>query len=297
MGVPHESTLPTRVLGKTEVRIPILGFGTAPAGTRLNLREAVHLYQEALNLGVTYFDTAPEFAGYGKAQEQLGVLLKERRKEVFLVTKCFEPWGDSALKLLERSLKELQTDYADLVFVHSVGADKMDPRIVFGPRGTYPALMNAKAQGVTRFVGLSGHNRPGRFAEAIKRFDVDVLLNAVNFVDRYTYNFEQHVWLTASKANIGLLAMKVFGGKRRSAGAGLSHSMMPTSYLDVAFRYALTQPHVTAAAIGMATRKELHQNLHRATSLTPLTASELVHLQQVGKQLARRWGTHLGAVV
>lgn len=297
MGVPHESTLPTRVLGKTGVRIPIVGFGTAPAGTRLSLKEAVRLYEEALNLGVTYFDTAPDFAGYGKAQQQLGVLLRERRTEVFLVTKCFEPRGDAALKLLERNLRELQTDYADLVFVHSVGADKMDPRVVFGPRGAYPALMKAKAQGVTRFVGLSGHNRPGRFAEAIKRFDVDVLLNAVNFVDRYTYNFEQQVWPTASQANIGLIAMKVFGGKLRSAVTRLSHSRMPPSYLDVAFRYALTQPHVTSAAIGMATRKELHENIQRANSLTPLTAPELVRLQELGKQLARQWGTHLGAVV
>ena len=132
--------IPTRLLGKTGEPISILGFGTAPAGNRLSLRQAVKLYEEALNLGVTYFDTAPDFAGYGKAQEQLGYLLKERRKEVFLVTKCFEPEGDKALRLLEQSLRELKTDYADLVFVHSVGNDKMDPQIVFNRRGCYTAL-------------------------------------------------------------------------------------------------------------------------------------------------------------
>ena len=77
--------VPTRALGKTGERISVLGFGTAAAGTRLNLRDAVRLYEEALNLGVTYFDTAPEFAGYGKAQEQLSYLLKERRKEVYQI--------------------------------------------------------------------------------------------------------------------------------------------------------------------------------------------------------------------
>ena len=76
---------------------------------------------------------------------------------MFLVTKCYEPDSERALKLLERSLKELGTTYADLVFVHSVGADKMDPRIVFSKNGTYAALMRAKALGLTRFVGLSGH--------------------------------------------------------------------------------------------------------------------------------------------
>ncbi len=286
----------TRVLGKTGVRIPILGFGTAAAGTRLNVRDAVRLYEEALNLGVTYFDTAPGFAGYGKAQEQLGHLLRERRKEVFLVTKCYEPDGDAALRLLERSLRELQTPYADLVFVHSLGADKMDPRMVFSRRGTYSALMKAKVQGLTRFVGLSGHNRPSRFVAAIQRVEVDVLLNAVNFVDRHTYGFERRLWPLAAKANIGLLAMKVYGGKSRTSGARISHTLMPAPYLDAAFRYAVSQPTVAAAAIGMATRSELHQNVQRAKHFAPLSPAELARLREIARTLVREWGPHFGAV-
>ena len=96
-------------------------------------------------MGVTYFDTAPSFAGYGKAQQQLGYLLKHRRKDVFLVTKCWEPRGKAALKLLQQSLRELQTDYVDLVFVHSIGSDKMDYGTVFGRNGCYAAMKKAKA--------------------------------------------------------------------------------------------------------------------------------------------------------
>jgi len=291
------NTLPTRVLGKTGVRLPILGFGTAPSGTRLKLKDAVRLYQEALDRGITYFDTAPDFAGYGKAQEQLGHILKERRQEIFLVTKCFEPSGDAALKLLERNLKELQTDYADLVFVHSLGADKMDPSVVFSRRGVYPALMKAKAQGLTRFVGFSGHNRPARFTAAIDRFEVDVLLNAVNFTDRHTYDFEHGVWSMAVKHQIGLIAMKVYGGQRRSLFAGVSNSLMPKHYLDMGFRYALSQPHVACAVIGMATQQELEENLHRAKNFMPLRPQEIQRLEALGKPLAKEWGAHLGAVV
>ncbi len=286
--------LPTRVLGKTGERISILGFGTAAAGTRLKLRDAVRLYEEALNLGVTYFDTAPEFAGYGKAQEQLGYLLKERRKEVFLVTKCYEPDGDAALKLLRRNLRELQTDHADLVFVHSVGADKMKPRIVFGRKGCYAALMKAKADGLTRFVGLSGHNRPGRFVKALRNFDVDVLLNAVNFADQHTYNFERHVWPLAAKARIGLIAMKVFGGELKSQRNKLSHSLMPRKHLEAALRYALSRPGVASAAIGMATRAELHQNIQWAKNFKPLTSGEAAQLSRIGQDLASDWGPRFG---
>lgn len=288
--------IPTRPLGKTGERISILGFGTAPAGNRLQLKPAVRLYEEALNLGVTYFDTAPDFAGYGRAQKQLGYLLKDRRKEVFLVTKCYEPDGDKALRLLERNLRELQTDHADLVFVHSVGADKMDPDVVFGRQGCYPALMKAKANGLARFVGLSGHNRPGRFAEALKNFKVDALLNAVNFADRHTYNFEQEVWLPAARAGVGLIAMKVFGGKAPREKSRLSHSLLPPRYHDFAFRYALSRSQVAAAAIGMAARAELHQNIQRANGFQPLTRREMQKLSALGQQLSGEWGPHLGAV-
>jgi hypothetical protein len=290
-------TLPTRVLGKTAISMPILGFGTAPAGNRLTIREAVRLYEAALDRGVKYFDTAPGFAGYGKAQEQLSHLLKTRRQEIFLVTKCFEPTYDGTLKLLERNLKELQTDYADLVFVHSLGADKMDPAVVFSRQGGYAGVVKAKTSGLTRFIGLSGHNRPGRFAEAIQRYEVDVLLNAINFADRHTYNFEEQVWPAATRLHLGLIAMKVFGGEQKSGGTGLSHCLMPSSYLDLAFRYSLSIPHVTCAVIGMATPKELQENIRRAQTFSPLNSRERENLAKPGRALASQWGTHLGSLV
>jgi len=288
--------LPARVLGKTGVTLPILGFGTAAAGLRLNTRDAVRLYERAFLQGVTYFDTAPEFAGYGNAQVQLSYLLKQVRREIFLVTKCYEPDGERALRVLETSLRELGTSYADVVFVHSVGADKMDPRIVFGKQGTYAALMRAKSLGLTRFVGLSGHNRPSRFVQALRHFEVDVLLNAVNFVDRHTYNFEEQVWPAAAHANIGLIAMKVFGGAQSPPSPALSHSRLSVEYHEMAFRYALSQPRVCCAVVGMATPQELEENLGRARRFQPLSVREARRLSDAGAHLARQWRDHLGAV-
>jgi predicted aldo/keto reductase-like oxidoreductase len=286
----------TRLLGKTGVTLPILGFGTAPTGRRLNTRDAVRLYETAFREGITHFDTAPEFTGYGKAQLQLSHLLQQVRPQIFLVTKCYEPDGERALKLLESSLRELGTTYADLVFVHSVGSEKMDPTIVFGKKGTYAALMKAKALGLTRFVGLSGHNRPSRFLQALRQFDFDVLLNAVNFIDRHTYNFEEQVWPAAAHANIGLMAMKVFGGAQKPPPNTLSHSQMSGESHDMAFRYALSQPQVCCAVIGIATHRELEENLSRARMFRPLTTWEARRLHDAGALLARQWGEHLGPV-
>ena len=155
---------------------------------------------------------------------------------------------------------------------------------------------HALADGLTRFIGFSGHNRPARFVKALKNFQADVLLNAVNFVDRLTYNFEESVWPLASRLKMGLIAMKVFGGEDKSKNIKLSHSFMPVEYHDLAFRYALSIPGTASIAIGMATRVELHQNIKRAQIFKPITSFEANQLKKIGQQLAKNWGPHLGAV-
>jgi uncharacterized protein len=286
--------LPQRVLGKTGVRVPVLGYGTAPTGVKRELKDAVALLNEAIDLGVTYLDTAPDFAGYGQAQVQLGHVVPDRRKEVFLVTKLWEPEMDDALRLLERNLKEMRVAQTDLLYAHSIGSDKMDLDVVMGPRGTMAALEKARKEGLTRFIGISGHNRPDKFLRVLEKFEIDVMMNAVNFADRYTYDFEGRVWPVAAKQNVGLVAMKVFGGM--AAQEPLSSRVMPEEHLHTAFRYALGLPAVACAVLGMATREELRQNVEWARSFAPLTEAEQRAAETIGRQLAAQWGAHFGAV-
>jgi len=284
--------LPRRVLGRTNASVPIVGFGTAPAGQLLTRDVAVALFNEAIDLGVNYMDTAPQHTGYGKAQEYLGHVLKERRREIFLTTKCFEPRGDQALRLLEKNLKELQTERADLVYAHSVGADQMDLETVTGKDGVLQALLKAKQEGLVRFVGISGHSRPARFIKILNDFDIDVMMTAVNFVDRHVYNFEETVWPLAKEKNVGLVAMKVFGGPE---GKTLS-SKMTAEHIPLAVRYALGLPGAAMAVLGMASRAELHQNIALARAYQPLTTEEQATLKTIGTALAKEWGPRFGAV-
>lgn len=285
---------PTRVLGKTGVQVPILGFGTAPCGIRRSLKNGIQLYHEALDLGITYFDTAPTHTGYGRAQQQLGHVVKARRKEIFVVTKCHEADGEAALRLLKRNLKELQTDYADLVHIHSLG--DLNVRTILGKHGIYPALLKAKRDGLVRHIGVSGHHRPARFLALMREADLDVMMCAVNFVDRHTYDFENRVWPAAAKKNLGLVAMKVFGGMRYD-DKSMSNSVMPREHLDVALRYALSVPRVSLAVVGMSTREELLRNVERVRSFSPLSAEQRQALIPLGKKLAAKWGAHFGPVV
>ncbi len=289
-----DKTLPTKTLGRTGVKVPILGLGTAPAGFRKE-KEAVAFYHQCIDSGLTYLDTAPEFTGYGKAQVYLGQVLKDRRKEVFLVTKCHEPDGEKALQLLKKNLKELQVERADLVYIHSLGADKMPPKQVFGKGGVARALEKARKDGLTRFVGVSGHNRPGRFLQALRDWDPDVMMNAVSLVARHIYDFEGKVWPEAARKKVGLAAMKVFGGAAR--GGEPKGARMPEDMKQAALRYALGLKGVSVVVVGMHDEAELKQNLAWARAYRPLGADELKELSSKTSKLAREWGKVYGVVV
>ncbi len=290
----EKTVLPQKVLGRTKVKVPILGLGTAPAGYRKE-KEAVAFYHRCIDSGVTYIDTAPEFADYGKAQVYLGHLLKERRKEVFLVTKCYEPNGDKALELLKKNLAELQVEQADLVYAHSIGDDKMTPEKIYAADGVCKALEKARRDGLTRFIGVSGHNRPGRFLKALEEWDFEVMMNAVSLVARHIYNFEEKVWPVAAKKGVGLAAMKVFGGAK-GAGDKPKYAQLPDELKQAAVRYALGLPQVSVVVLGMHNDEELKQNLSWAKASKPLTAEELAALDKPTRELAGQWKAPYGPV-
>src|SRR5262245_45436104 len=180
---PGKEKLPQRVLGKTGVRVPILGLGTVAVGNQTDAKKAAALLHKAIDLGITYIDTAPGrtrialLTGYSKAQAYLQGVLKERRKEVFIATKCLETDGTRVLELLRRNLTELGVEQVDLVYTHSIGHAVYHFDDLTGDAGPMAVLEKAKKDGLTRFVGVTGHNRPEKFAQVVAKRDIDVMMN------------------------------------------------------------------------------------------------------------------------
>jgi aryl-alcohol dehydrogenase-like predicted oxidoreductase len=284
--------LPQRVLGKTGVKVPILGLGTVAVGNVADRKTAIALLHKAIDMGVTYVDTAPAktriafMTGYAKAQSYLKDVLKERRKEVFIVTKCLETDGSKTIDLLKKNLDELGVEQVDLAYTHSIGHDVYDFDALVADDGPMAALEKAKKDGLTRFVGITGHNRPEKFAKVLPRRDIDVMMNAINLVDRHTYAFEDLVWPLARQKNVGLVAMKVFGG-------GIKECKMPAELRQASFRFAQSVPGVALTVIGMGTQKELEQNVLWAKDFRPMTVEEANELKAKTVALARKWGPHL----
>jgi predicted aldo/keto reductase-like oxidoreductase len=256
--------------------------------------DAIALYHKAIDRGVTYIDTA---TGYGRAQAQLGEVMRVRRKEVFLVTKTHTAEGPKALEILEQNLKLLQTDRVDLTYVHSLGGLDVDRALA--KDGSLAGLREAQRRGWTRYVGFTAHNAPYKAAKALREAEVDVVMLAINIGDHHTYNFEEEVLPLAAKQNAGVAAMKVYGGAK-----GMKYETPIVSALgaqgphdhQAALRYALSLPGVTIAVIGMFSEEELSRNIAWVRGFTPLTEGEERGLLSLGKELSGAWGEHYGPV-
>ena len=287
---------PTRVLGRTNVRLTTMTLGTAPCGLspKIPPPEIAEIVNYALDLGITSIDTAP---AYKQSEEGIGMALGPRRKEIFLATKVLADTLDEAEKSLTKSFELLKTDWFDLVYYHSAGDHDVEKAVQ--PDGVFSWLVKQKQAGKFRFLGISGHNRPGHFIPLLETGEVDVLLTLANFVDRHTYGFEDKVFPVARKHNTGIVAMKVFGGASRKAGSYPNPKCPPEldlEYLELAVRYALSTPGVATADLGAHNKEQVRMNADMVRNFKPLSPDEQAMLADLGKKLAQQWGPHLGPV-
>jgi aryl-alcohol dehydrogenase-like predicted oxidoreductase len=175
---PSPSALPKRRLGKTGEMVSCIGFGS---GTRFcSIQDegaAQALLERAFALGINYFDTAGSYTRRPLervSEKRLGEFSKGRRKEIFIATKIDPRDRDGALRSVETSLKFLQTDYLDLIQIHSL-SDLNDLDRIGSPHGVLAAIQQLKQERVVRFIGITGHNDGLAMAEALRRHDFDTV--------------------------------------------------------------------------------------------------------------------------
>jgi hypothetical protein len=296
LAAPVAGKLPRRVLGRTQLEVTCVTLGAAPCGIAddVSIKEVGQIVNLAIDLGINFIDTAPT---YGKSQEGIGRALGSRRKDVVLATKVMADTIAEAETSFANSLKTLKTDHVDILYFHHLGDRQVDK--ARNPDGVFTWLLRQKQAGKCRFVGLSGHNLPRRFLPFLEIGDVDVILVAVNFVDRHTYNFEESVLPVAKRHNSGIVAMKVFGGPDEKTGSWGTRKAKPRvgeQNVELAIRYALGVPGVATANLGVHTAEQLRQNVAFVERYRPLSATESEDLRKQGKEMAAQWGAHFGPV-
>ncbi len=182
--------MPTRNLGRTGFRVGAFSLGGQSAIERGgNEAVAVPIVERALDLGVNYIDTSSIYGGPERWSERyIGQVMKRRRSEAFLASKTKERTRDASMRMLEQSLKLLNTDHLDLWQLHDIGT-LTDVDEVFAKGGAMEALVEAREQKMVRFLGLTGHHRPDSLMDAIRRFPFDAALVALNAADRHHHSF------------------------------------------------------------------------------------------------------------
>ncbi|MCD6518206.1 MAG: aldo/keto reductase [Candidatus Aminicenantes bacterium] len=258
--------LPTRILGKTGIKVPLIVIG---GGSRFcnvtDPEKSMEILTHALDNGLYYWDTAHSYVYNGVvAEKRYGLILKDRRDEVFLSTKFGERTYDGAMRQFEESLKRLQTDHVDLLQIHLITSLE-DVDKIGAENGALKALIKLKQEKATRFIGFSGHLSAEAMAEAARRYDFDTMLIALNHYSDGKENFEKKAIPEAAKKNMGILVMKVIRPKET----------VPDINTDDLIHYALNLEHVSAAVIGTDGMDVLKKNIQLLKNFKPMSAQKM----------------------
>jgi aryl-alcohol dehydrogenase-like predicted oxidoreductase len=189
-----------RVFGPTGHLSTATLFGAA-ALSRVTQAEAERTLDLLLEYGVNHIDTANS---YGEAEKRIGPWLARHRQEFFLATKTGERTYPRAREHLARSLDLLHTDHIDLWQMHNL-VDPHEWEMAMGPGGVLEAFIEAKEQGLVRFLGVTGHGVTiaDMHRRSLERYDFDAVLLPYNFVmmqnPQYAADFEALMALCRQK--------------------------------------------------------------------------------------------------
>ena len=258
--------LPTRVLGKTGVQVPpiVTGCGSRFC-TVIDPEQSTEILTYALDNGFYYWDTAHDYV-YNNvvSEERLGLVLKDRRDEVFLSTKLGERTYDGGMRQLEESLNRLQTDRLDILQIHLIRSLE-DVDNICAENGVLKVLQKAKDEKIARFIGFTGHLDAQAMTELQSRHDFDTMLIALNHYAGHKGDFEKQAIPAAAEKGMGVLVMKVI--RPRETIEGVSPEEL--------IRYALSLENVSAAAIGIDGLDVLKKNIALVKNFQKMNPAEM----------------------
>jgi aryl-alcohol dehydrogenase-like predicted oxidoreductase len=279
--------LPVRPLGKTGHMVSIYSLG-GQGSIEVPGREevSVEIINRAIDLGINYIDTAAAYGrqtqtvaradAMGTSERNMGQVLKYRRKEVFLASKTHDRTYDGSMKLLEKSLTQLNTDHLDLWQIHNVRLAEMDTLDkITGEGGVLKAMIRARDEKMIRFIGFSGHEGPDVLNALNERFPFDNVLVALNAADKHYDPFIEKFLPNAVEKGMGIVGMKIPARDRIFANGGIIS-------MKEAMDYVLTLP-VSTIIVGLDKIAELEENIKIAQEFKPLTADEMLAIEEKTK--------------
>lgn len=277
-----------RRLGKTGLEVTALGFGGAEVGFLETEQDQVaQVLNTLLDRGINLIDTAARYAG---SEEAIGKAVAHRRDEYVLVSKCGQAFDDldgeawSATVIagtIDRALRRLRTECIDVMLLHSCGLETLKKGEALG------ALAAAREAGKVRHIGYSGDNQAGAYAAGLP--EVEVIETSVSICDHANIDA---VLPLARQNEIGVLAKRpianaawkdasqrqgIYVDYAKTYAARLAamaitpgdlgfHGDPATAWPEIALRFTLAQPGVTAAIVGTTRPSSVERNVEIAES-------------------------------
>jgi len=269
-----------RRFGRTEWQVSDIVLGTG----RISGTEGEQIARLALERGVNYFDTSPDYSGSG-SEQAMGRAIRGMRDRLFIATKFCTPTGHLPpgtpvaryMEVVEQSLGRLGTDYVDLCHIHS--CDEIE-RLM--DENAHEAFDRLKQQGKVRFLGFSTHT-PNLVKVATRAIDS-------NRFDVMMLAYHHGIWpalpelirRARSERDMGVVAMKTLKGAKQR---GLQNfQRYAESYSQAALRWVLSNPDVSCAVISFFQLQHVDEYL--AASGRPFTPKDLALLQEYDRQIA-----------
>lgn len=269
LAIPKElrramSDLKKRRLGKTSLMVTELGLGAMDTPQS---KEGAATVRQALDLGISFIDTARE---YEHSEYLIGQVIRERGgKGLHLGTKSFSRTRDGIQHEVDRSLKVLGVDKVDLYYLHDVSSLETWEQVI-GLGGGLEGLQIARFRGLIDYIGLSSHS-PDVLDRAIEYGEFDTVMLEYSAFHRDT----ERLITLAKEADIGVTVMRPLGGSGRASALRTRISQGNTSLTTaMLLRYVLSNPDISVAIPGARYPSRIRDNVDLATSYRPMNDSE-----------------------
>lgn len=259
-----------RRLGRTNAMVSDISLGAGRIGAdgldSDSATRTIDLARAAIERGVNYFDTSPDYTG-SNSEQLLGKAMQGHRDKMFIATKFCVADGHlqnetpvpEIIAAVDASLKRLQTDHVDLIHIHSCDRVErlMAPNI-------HEAFDRLKEQGKVRFLGVSTHtpNLEEVANAAIDSGRFDVMMLAYHFGMWPSFG---HILEKAKQADVGIVAMKTLKGGLHTNLADFRDER--AAYSQAAFRWVLSNPDVSALVVSFWQPEQLDEYLAASGTL------------------------------
>jgi aryl-alcohol dehydrogenase-like predicted oxidoreductase len=247
--------IPTLPFGRTGHSSTRLVFGAAALG-RASQVQADRALEQLLAAGVNHIDTA---ASYGDSELRIAPWLARHRAEFFLATKTGERSYAAARDQIRRSLERLGTDRVDLIQLHNL-VDEADWQQALGDEGALRACIEAREEGVVRWIGVTGHGTrvAAMHRRSLERFDFDSVLLPYNpsLMRDATYATEFETLLALCRErNVAVQTIKAVARRRWPEGATPTHGtwyepLSDPAEIERAVHWALARPGIFVNSAG-----------------------------------------------